>query len=154
MIKNLVDEAVYKEVIERIDSIDDNSNRLWGKMTPHQMISHLVDQFELLKGNNDFKYKKTFVGVYIYKYLFLYIFNFPKAKVKIGKKYDKQNGGGSPLTSMQNDKEKLKEELTKYFKNPIVPSSVNHPFFGPLNQEQWGIFAFKHIDHHLRQFNS
>jgi hypothetical protein len=27
-----------------------------------------------------------------------------------------------------------------------------HPFFGPLNPEQWAILMYKHIDHHLRQF--
>lgn len=27
-----------------------------------------------------------------------------------------------------------------------------HPFFGSMTKEKIGIFAFKHIDHHLRQF--
>jgi hypothetical protein len=29
-----------------------------------------------------------------------------------------------------------------------------HPFFGRLTAEQAGIMAYKHIDHHLRQFNA
>jgi hypothetical protein len=29
-----------------------------------------------------------------------------------------------------------------------------HPFFGKVTKEQIGIMAYKHIDHHLRQFNS
>lgn len=154
MIKNLRDEKVYLETVDRINAINDKSLRLWGTMNPHQMISHLTDQFELLKGEHDFKFKSSFTGMYIFKYLFLYMFKFPKAKVKIGKRYDKVLGGGSALTELQKDKEALLLELKKYFENPVVPESVNHPFFGPLTQEQWGIFAFKHIDHHLRQFNS
>jgi hypothetical protein len=27
-----------------------------------------------------------------------------------------------------------------------------HPFFGNYTPEQWGVFQWKHIDHHLRQF--
>jgi hypothetical protein len=27
-----------------------------------------------------------------------------------------------------------------------------HPFFGPLNGRQWGVFCFRHFDHHLSQF--
>ncbi len=154
MIKNLRDEKVYLEIVDRINTINDESTRLWGKMSPHQMISHLIDQFILLKAEHDFTFKKSFTGTYIFKYLFLYMFKFPKAKVKIGKRYDKMHGGGSALTELEKDKETLKSELKKYFENPIVPSSVNHPFFGPLSQKQWGIFAFKHMDHHLRQFNS
>lgn len=29
-----------------------------------------------------------------------------------------------------------------------------HPFFGKMNSEQVSRFAFKHIDHHLRQFGA
>ena len=27
-----------------------------------------------------------------------------------------------------------------------------HPAFGPLNPREWGRIAWKHLDHHLRQF--
>jgi hypothetical protein len=36
------------------------------------------------------------------------------------------------------------------FKDP----DLIHPFFGKLTQEQIGYLAYKHADHHLRQFNS
>ena len=29
-----------------------------------------------------------------------------------------------------------------------------HPFFGKITKEQIGYLAYKHADHHLRQFNS
>ncbi len=29
-----------------------------------------------------------------------------------------------------------------------------HPFFGKMTKEQIGYHAYKHTDHHLRQFNS
>lgn len=29
-----------------------------------------------------------------------------------------------------------------------------HPFFGKLTKEQWGQLAYKHTDHHLRQFGA
>ncbi len=29
-----------------------------------------------------------------------------------------------------------------------------HPFFGKMTKEQIGYLAYKHTDHHLRQFNS
>jgi len=28
-----------------------------------------------------------------------------------------------------------------------------HPFFGKLTPEEWDALTYKHIDHHLRQFN-
>jgi hypothetical protein len=35
---------------------------------------------------------------------------------------------------------------------PMGCSRYPHPFFGPLNPQQWAILAYKHVDHHLRQF--
>jgi len=29
-----------------------------------------------------------------------------------------------------------------------------HPFFGKMTKDEIGYLAYKHIDHHLRQFNS
>jgi hypothetical protein len=28
-----------------------------------------------------------------------------------------------------------------------------HPIFGPFTPEQWGKLQYKHLDHHLQQFN-
>ena len=33
-------------------------------------------------------------------------------------------------------------------------SNFVHPFFGRMTKEQLGILAYKHIDHHLRQFGA
>ncbi len=29
-----------------------------------------------------------------------------------------------------------------------------HPTFGEMTKEQWGKMQYKHLDHHLRQFNA
>jgi hypothetical protein len=33
-----------------------------------------------------------------------------------------------------------------------TPTTATHPFFGPLTHGGWGRLAWKHLDHHLRQF--
>ena len=43
----------------------------------------------------------------------------------------------------------LIEEYGRFTNNDFV-----HWFFGKMTKEQVGYFAYKHIDHHLRQFNS
>jgi hypothetical protein len=35
---------------------------------------------------------------------------------------------------------------------PAEASWGENPFFGPLTKEEWGALAYKHVDHHLRQF--
>jgi hypothetical protein len=34
----------------------------------------------------------------------------------------------------------------------MEPSPIIHPFFGPMSKQQIGQLAYKHADHHLRQF--
>ena len=37
------------------------------------------------------------------------------------------------------------------------PGSVTkapHPFFGPMTTDEWALQMWKHIDHHLRQFEA
>jgi hypothetical protein len=43
-----------------------------------------------------------------------------------------------------------KIEQYTYFNNP----DFVHPFFGPMTREQIGLLAYKHSDHHLRQFGA
>lgn len=38
------------------------------------------------------------------------------------------------------------------FSNHDKPMTLVHPAFGSLSNNQWGIAAWKHMDHHLRQF--
>jgi hypothetical protein len=40
-------------------------------------------------------------------------------------------------------------EAEAHFSNP----DFVHPFFGKMTKEQIGYMAYKHADHHLRQFN-
>ena len=41
------------------------------------------------------------------------------------------------------------EEYARYCNEHFI-----HPFFGPMTPEQVGHFAYKHADHHLRQFGA
>ncbi len=35
---------------------------------------------------------------------------------------------------------------------PKVIADKKHPFFGEMDDQEWGILAYKHLDHHLQQF--
>ncbi|MFO7823615.1 MAG: DUF1569 domain-containing protein, partial [Cyclobacterium sp.] len=38
------------------------------------------------------------------------------------------------------------------FAAPGQVFTAPHPFFGPLNTQEWGKVVWLHMDHHLRQF--
>lgn len=51
----------------------------------------------------------------------------------------------------EQEKKQLIRLLAAY--ENLVPMELMHPFFGRMTRQQIGQFAFKHTDHHLRQFN-
>ena len=51
--KSLFDEATYNEVLNRIDSLNENSERQWGRMTAGQMAWHCQFPIEIgIKNKN------------------------------------------------------------------------------------------------------
>ncbi|MEJ7683613.1 MAG: DUF1569 domain-containing protein [Segetibacter sp.] len=43
--------------------------------------------------------------------------------------------------------------INEYSHYSFLDNSFVHPFFGKMTKEQIGYLAYKHTDHHLRQFN-
>jgi hypothetical protein len=62
-----------------------------------------------------------------------------------------QTAGNVPDASFEEEKSKFVHILSKYPKIDYK-LEASHPVFGPLTHEQWGIFVWRHVDHHLRQF--
>ncbi len=45
-------------------------------------------------------------------------------------------------------------QLLNYLKIILTKDNFQeHPIFGKLNKKDWGRLIWKHLDHHLRQFN-
>ena len=58
----------------------------------------------------------------------------------------------------ERDFEKEKQELSAminqfYNAGPQNVGKFPHPMFGSFTSEQWGKSMYKHLDHHLKQFN-
>src|SRR5579871_5505065 len=46
----LADRAVLETCLARLSRLDHRAERRWGKMTPHQMVCHLNDSFDVGSG--------------------------------------------------------------------------------------------------------
>jgi len=148
--KTVFDKATRDELIRRIHSLHEHSPREWGKMNIRQMVRHCTLWEEMVLGKR--KLKRSFPGR-IFGRLAL------KASVKDDRVIGRNMPSGreirvreaidSELASDKNHWISLIEEYG-YFSN----YGFIHPFFGEMTKAQIGYFAYKHSDHHLRQFNS
>lgn len=147
--KTIFDQSTREGLIQRISRLNENSVALWGEMNVYQMLKHCTLWQEMILGKK--KYKRNFIGLL-----------FGKMMLKNAVKDDTPMKHGTPtIPEFKNlektgDVEAQKQEwialITEYaaFQN----AEFVHPFFGKMTREQIGYHAYKHIDHHLRQFNA
>ncbi|ASZ13299.1 DinB family protein [Chitinophaga pendula] len=148
--KTVFDKAVRDELVTRINTLTPQSKAQWGKMNIHQMIRHCVIWNNWVLGRGSYRYKQGLLGKIFGKMAL-------KGQVKddrpMGKNMPagdfaiKEKMGGAEL-----EKDILMEQVTAYghFSNPAFV----HDFFGKMQVAEIGIFVYKHLDHHLRQFNA
>ncbi|MFL5739917.1 MAG: DUF1569 domain-containing protein [Flavisolibacter sp.] len=146
--KSVLDRSTREELTKRIETLNENSTALWGKMNIHQMLQHCILCEEMFLGRK--KYKRALIGLL-----------FGRIGLRNMLKDDRPLGRNAPTSTafkikgsdgdMSSDKMKwisLVDEYSRYDNDEFV-----HWFFGKMTKEQVGQFAYKHSDHHLRQFN-
>ncbi|MDF2193453.1 DUF1569 domain-containing protein [Paraflavitalea sp. CAU 1676] len=148
--KTVFDKATRDELVQRINSLPDNGQAAWGKMNIFQMTRHCCIWNEWVLGKKDFVYKQDLLGKI-----------FGKIALKSNTKDDKPITKNMPAGKAFTVKEKtgdLKLHLSTWVNQIKAYEHFSndhfiHDFFGKMTKEQIGIFAYKHNDHHLRQFN-
>jgi Protein of unknown function (DUF1569) len=145
--KSVFDKTTREGLITRINTLDENSTAQWGKMTVYQMLKHCRLWEQMVFGQQ--KYKRGFLGLL-----------FGKMALKDLTKDDeplKRNTptiaelkitGTGDVASEKKNWLVLIEQYAHFSNTDLV-----HPFFGKMTKEQIGYLAYKHTDHHLRQFN-
>lgn len=136
------------DLIVRINALDENQTAQWGKMNVYQMLEHcsLFEEMVLTKT----EYKRTFLGRIFGK---MVLRGFLKDEAPM-----KQNM--PTLTQLRVNENgdvefarkrwiSLLEEYANFSNHGFV-----HPFLGKMTKEQAGYLAYKHADHHLRQFSA
>jgi hypothetical protein len=148
MRKNLLDKLASDKIIARVEKLTPNSKQLWGEMNATEMLLHcnLCNKqiLEESRGN-----KKTTFPQYLLRILALYIApNFKKGL----------NSESRNITKGRIDSSMFEEHRNEFI-NIIARFPLNkraltltHPAFGNISTNEWGIAAYKHMDHHLRQF--
>lgn len=147
--KTVFDLATREELINRISTLNEYSKAEWGKMNIYQMLKHCTLWEEMMWGTT--KYKRVFVG-----YLFGKMALKSVLKDEAPLRRNTPTAPGLLVNEKSGDLAIEKAKWISAIEEYDHFSNVDfiHPFFGKMTQEQIGFFVYKHIDHHLRQFNS
>ena len=145
--KTIFDKATRDELIDRIKNLDDTSEPNWGKMNVYQMLKHCILADEMYLGRK--AYDRAFIGRLLGRIAL-------KALTKDESPMRKNAPTSADFKVMESQGDVIAERnrwaaLLEHYAN-FDNADFEHWFFGKMTREQVGILAYKHVDHHLRQF--
>ncbi|MBL7842557.1 MAG: DUF1569 domain-containing protein [Cyclobacteriaceae bacterium] len=146
--KNLFDRNDSQEILNRIEKLTPETQRLWGKMDVAQMLAHCSKLLRIARGLE--KPRRSVLGI---------LLGWMVKETFFGAKPHPKNSPTDKTLIVADQKifEEEKRILTEHIKafsegGPERCTTHPNPFFGKLAPEEWARGQYKHLDHHLQQF--
>jgi hypothetical protein len=146
--RTILDATDRDTLCRRVASLTSASTPRWGRMNVRAMVAHLSQWTRMALGELPVAPRnKVAFQVFPLKHLILYVFPFPKGVPTARELLSRQEEG--PIEA---DQAALQALLQRLGTGPGEGMGPVHPLFGALTRKEWGALAYKHSDHHLRQF--
>ena len=135
-------------LLDRLSRLRADSPRRWGRMTPHQAVCHLADAMRVTLGET--RPQPHRIGILrrvVAAIAFTLPFRWPRG-VPTARELDQERDGTRP-----HDFERDRADLAALVgRVASVDSPTDHPYWGRMSRGMTGRYAWRHMDHHLRQF--
>jgi hypothetical protein len=138
-----------QNLLARLEKLTAETRPLWGKMNASQLVLHCqkpldvaTGQLRLSGGLMGFLFGKMAKSSMIKNLGFgKNSPTHPKFKVAHNPDFDAE-------------KHRLMDLVRRFGEvGPAIVANKKHPFFGEMNDEEWGLLQYLHLDHHLKQFS-
>lgn len=149
--KSLFSESNYREIRKRVETLQVNNMRQWGKMNIAQMMAHCSIGFEKATGNQPFEDKSNFIMRTLVKRIVLKAIR----KGNLGK--NQKTFPDYAVTEEKDfaaEKQRLLSNLDAFYQYGSKNEMGRHPYFGKFSKENWGALQYVHTNHHLTQFSA
>ena len=144
---------ICKDYVHLMNGLPAETKGKWGKMNIQQVVEHLADVFKISSGKLKLD---LFTPVeHLPRYMdFLYSDKEFRENTKAPANILPEEPVGLRLPSMHEAQAELQNEINAFadFFGNNPGKKTLHPVFGELNFEEWVLFHYKHVTHHLRQF--
>ena len=145
------DPAVLRSLITRLRALQQDSPRRWGILTPQEMLCHLGDATAMVLRTRPRKQSLPDRARPVVKALALWSpLRWPHGW-RTNPMHDPKGGGTQPSVFTQDLVRAVAGLEGIASANPDTLEPV-HGFFGTMSVRDWQRWAYKHTDHHLRQF--
>ena len=143
---------ISQEYLPLLKPLHADAKGKWGKMNGQQMVEHLCGFFAVSTGKIKFP-------------LVTPLEHLPKYREFLFSEKDFRENTKAPVlpdeplplkfATMQEAKMALNMEVKEFMEQFTNDDKLvrTHPVFGDLNFDEWVLLHFKHVTHHLRQFD-
>ena len=144
--QNIFDENTYTDIRQRIENLQPDAIRQFGKMDVAQMLAHCNNLLEVATGKMKVPDVSTFVSRQIIRRILPFVNTIPKGRetseaLKV-----------RDVRLFETEKQKLLNNLEAFYKRGVNAAWSVHPAFGKLSGREWAHLTSVHLNHHLHQF--
>jgi Protein of unknown function (DUF1569) len=145
---SLLQPGVPSDIINRLAQLQPDSKAQWGKINLCQMLAQCQAMLQLALGEK--KERRSLSGIFYGGAAKKHMLQETTFKNELPTDTD-------VLVKAEDDfiteRRQLQSLLQRFARNGAATLvAKQHPFFGKMTAEEWGILSWKHIDHHLQQF--
>jgi hypothetical protein len=147
-LKSLFEPATVNEIKDRMAHLGPDSEHQWGKMNVAQMLAHCSAFMEMAVGLKT--PPRSLLGR---------VFGRVAKSTVLSEEPIRRNMPTEKSLIVSNERDFAVErqrllEWTDRFASGGPERCTKHPhcFFGKMTPREWATMAYKHMDHHLRQF--
>jgi hypothetical protein len=147
--KNLFEPGTVAEVKSRMEQLRPDTQRLWGKMNAAQAMAHCTAGLELATG--DRRPPRMLIGYILGPFIKRIAFRETEPM--------RRNSPTAPglvvddERDLDEERERLCGTIDRFAAaGPSGCTTHPHSFFGRLTPDEWSMWMYKHLDHHLQQF--
>jgi hypothetical protein len=141
------DDDAYAAIIERLRRFTPDRERKWGVMAHDELLPHFIDGMQLALNGTDGS-PKGLMTTPLMRHLLIHRLSWPEGKVKA------PDGAFQRVAEdWDAERDELIALIDRYRSTPPERVGGAHPTFGSMKSRDWDVMVWRHLDHHLRQFD-
>lgn len=149
--KSVADPAVLESLKHRFAALTPGSERRWGTLTAHEMVCHIADSSDMILKTRPRTLPSPVKPRFLFKFVGLWTpIRWPHGW-RTNPRLDPRVAGTKPSEFLA-DRTRALVGLDALARAEKGSLEHVHGVFGSMSTRDWQRFAFKHTDHHLRQF--
>ena len=148
-LQTILNPAHRQRLFERLERLHPASPPRWGGMPAPAMLAHLCDQMRMPFNEQPSGPIPGLPRLPMMRAVTLYLLPWPQGAIK-----------GPPEAFIsepgrwEDDVATLRELVDAFVNAPHRRRWPDQPNFGRMSRRDWGVFCWRHFDHHFRQFGA